>query len=266
MFHLSADSARCTYDEAPSIPFERALTHTVRPDSRSGLDPEARPVTPASSHAISFLFIIFLAAVIFNLRYTRRMFSTFTSDVFGLRRRKNIFEETTAYETRSIIILAIQFCLSGAILLYLTVAPPELGLYLTSSEVNSITLLLAGISMGWYLLHIVGYTVIGQTFASPEATKDWVRVFNLSMAIFTIASILPIASALYLPHSRHAMYLLIAVIFAISTLFPIIKGFRIFYTNIFSILYFILYLCTLEIIPVIVVYAAARRVIFYLYL
>lgn len=47
------------------------------------------------------------------------------------------------------------------------------------------------------------------------------------------------------------MYLMVRVMF-------IYKGFRIFYINSFSLVYFILYLCTLEIAPVLMFVKLAR--------
>ncbi|MDE6655263.1 MAG: DUF4271 domain-containing protein [Muribaculaceae bacterium] len=41
----------------------------------------------------------------------------------------------------------------------------------------------------------------------------------------------------------------------------IIKGFRIFYHKIWSLLYFILYLCTLEIVPLIILYLTALSLV-----
>lgn len=262
MDFLTADSLRCTFDDAPSVPYEKVLTHSVRPDSLNGIEADPRPVTPASSPAVSLLFILFIATVIYNLRHTRRLFASFSSDIFGNRERKNLFEEHTAYETRSLIVLMLQFCLNGTILLYLTVAPPGLGLALTPARLNLIMLLLCGISAGWYLFHIIAYTVIGRVFSTPENTSGWISVFNLSMAVFSLTSLFPIASALYLPDTRKTMLIVTAVLFGAALLLTLIKGFRIFFTNLFSILYFILYLCTVEIIPLTAVYAAARFVIF----
>ena len=44
------------------------------------------------------------------------------------------------------------------------------------------------------------------------------------------------------------------LVYFVARIMFIVKGIRIFYNKITSILYFILYLCTLEIIPLILVY------------
>jgi len=237
------------------------ITQTVRVDFRSGLQPVGRAVTPASDPLVSVLLFILLAATLFDLRHTRRLFATFGSDITGSRSRQNIFDETTAYENRSLAILSMLFCMVGAMVLYLLPAGNAVVAATSFGKLNAAMFALGGLCMAWYLAHLLGYSLIGWTFGEPESTKVWIRVFNLSMAVFTLVSVLPVAAAIYIPDTRVAMVPAILIIFAVTLSIPVIKGFRIFYDNIFSILYFILYLCTLEIIPLISVYAAARYVI-----
>ncbi len=56
------------------------------------------------------------------------------------------------------------------------------------------------------------------------------------------------------PEWTTPMLWLSAAIYAASRAVFVVKGFKIFYHKLRSLLYFILYLCTLEIIPVLLIY------------
>ena len=67
----------------------------------------------------------------------------------------------------------------------------------------------------------------------------------------------PAAAALFYPGASATLATMAAIMYIIGRICFICKGFRIFFNNIFSLLYFILYLCGAEIIPILLVYRKA---------
>lgn len=99
-----------------------------------------------------------------------------------------------------------------------------------------------------------GYEAVGYTFTSPEGRREWVRGFSASQALLGLALTVPAALCVFYPDTLR--WTVAAGFFAwlFAKILFIVKGFRIFYDKISGLLYFILYLCTLEIIPLIWVY------------
>lgn len=259
-FSIAPDSARCTFEDAPSVPAERALTAMPpQADFHKGIEPAARPLSAASDPVVTIAVFCILAAVLINLRHTRRLFGAFVSDITGSRQRSNV-AETTGYENRAVVLLSLLFCTVGAIILYIAAAPAGISVLLTTARLNLLMFSFGAMSMTWYLIHVLGYRLIGWTFGTPEHTTAWLRSFNLSMGVFSLAALFPVVTALYIPQTGQNMAIITIILFILAISVPIIKGFRIFYSNFFSVLYFILYLCAIEIVPLITVYVAARSV------
>lgn len=261
-YFLYPDSAKCTMDDAPSIPLERALT-VAEPvaDYHEGIMPELRPASPTSSVWVSSLVLIMLAATLYNLLFTRRLFASFFSDLFGIGKHKNKIEEPTVYESRAIIVMASFVCIVLGLWLAVMLTPDLLYRNIGAESMNILLLELGAVAVVWYMIHIIGYSVIGWTFNQPQPTAVWIRSFNLSMAIFALLAIFPITAAAYIPQIRNAMDITAAAIFILMLIIPIIKGFRIFYSGYASLLYFILYLFAIEIIPVASAVVIARMII-----
>jgi len=106
----------------------------------------------------------------------------------------------------------------------------------------------------YYLFQIAVYSLIGYSFSSPEGRRQWVQGFAASSAIAGLALAAPALLIVCRPEWTTPMLWLSAAIYAASRAVFVVKGFKIFYHKLRSLLYFILYLCTLEIIPVLLIY------------
>ena len=83
---------------------------------------------------------------------------------------------------------------------------------------------------------------------------------NASQMLLGVVLTVPTLVALFYPGVSGVMLAIAAGLYILSRICYISKGFRIFYNNFPSLLYFILYLCTLEIIPVITILILAREI------
>ena len=168
------------------------------------------------------------------------------------RGRDNVFDDRPAGDTRVLILLVIQFVISAGILLAGGVS--ELSgaghTLMTPTGVAKVI----GIMGAYYLFELVSYNIVGYTFAGTEGRREWLRGFNASQALLGVALTVPAALVLFYPATTLWMVIAGAFAWFLARVFFISKGFRIFYDKIGSLLYFILYLCTLEIIPLILVY------------
>jgi hypothetical protein len=149
---------------------------------------------------------------------------------------------------------------ADVLLWFVVVSSYALLLMTYSAQLNFFLLFVivsAYLGLKWALIRFVGY-VFG--------LKDVVRAFSTDyfviIALFVFL-LLPIVSCrIYMPEIPHSVWLILMLsmlVFVLITLF--IKLLQIFYTRISSLFYIFLYLCTSEILPLLVAAKVASIVV-----
>lgn len=143
-----------------------------------------------------------------------------------------------------------------AISLVQTVAFEALALYCSTSSHGfaSYCGLLVG-AAALMIVQIAGYECVGFAFSSPAETRSWLRAFFASQSLLGYLLIIPALGALFYPSAATAFLIAAGVVYVACRILFYIKGFAFFYTSPASIFYFFLYLCTLEIVPLAVVWS-----------
>ena len=204
---------------------------------------------------ILVLLFVFLAL---NVRNSRHMFSHFFDELGSFKDRNNAFDEHTSNETRLTLLLIGQFIVCAGILLYVTVTvesrPDDIGIFTGVARTS-------GLMAAYYIFQLAAYNTVGYIFTSTERRSAWIAGFNASQSMLGIALIIPVLLAVFYPAADKAVIVIAASLYFIARLLFIVKGFRIFFINFSSLLYFILYLCTLEIIPALFVYKMALIIV-----
>ena len=230
----------------------------IYPDWAIGLEPEQMPVLPGNNSGFILVLAVLIALVLFNFRSFIQILSFNVDELVSVRRgRDNVFDERPAAITVLQIILVGLFCVCGGFLLTggigdigETPIGPQ-GLWF------SIFIILA-----YYLVELCAYSLVGFTFSSDEGRREWLRGYTASISLLSLTLVIPALIGMFYPEFLRAMSILALVLFIFAKIMFILKGFRIFFENFFSLLYFILYLCTLEIIPIILVYNCSMEMMF----
>ena len=157
--------------QAPTSPTDQALYTTREPGWMSGVEGVARPVTPGSDTGILAMVVMLLVLVGLNMRHVRRLFRTITQDLWSVRRRANAFDDHTAKETRTIIILLLQLCVFEGILLFLWLGGSVPAVRDVFRPVGALTAL----AMGFYLFELLACTTIGYVFTDRLSAAHWRR-------------------------------------------------------------------------------------------
>ena len=221
----------------------------------SGNEPMARTNHPGHDSGIMMLLAFTFILVSFSFKYYRRMLSTYGQDLWNVRNRANAFDEHTSNEHSVIGILIFQLCVYAGLLI--------------SAKINSIipinpdkimltTCCMMGTYGLFYLFQLAIYSMVGYVFADKNGATQWIKGFNASQIFLGFTLILPSVISIFYPTTSGAMLTIASILYVVARLTFIFKGFRIFYKNLYSLFYFILYLCTLEIIPIICVYKIAQ--------
>lgn len=230
-------------------------------DWKSGMEGSSRQNTISDNSGILTIIVVLFVAISLNFKECRKLFSHFIDELSSNKKRENAFDEHSNHETRLTILTVIQYIIYGGIILF------GIATFRTFGELSnpvysfSSMMKMIGLFFSYYLFQICSYSITGYTFAGKEGCMKWLRAFNASQSLAGAALIFPALMILFYPVVTESMFLIACVLYIIARFIFIVKGFSIFYNNIFSSVYFILYLCALEIIPVIYIYKLALLIV-----
>lgn len=246
----------CTEIDAPTSPADQALYACKDPGWMAGVAAPERPMKPADNPGVLALVVLLLVFVGLNMRHVRRLFRSITQNLLSVRRRANAFDDHTAKESRTILLLLLQLCVFEGIMLFLWLTPAVGG----SRNVFLSVCAMTGLAGGYYLFDLAACSLLGYVFTDHTGMVLWRRGLNASSVLLGVCLTIPALVSLFYPTMTPGMLTLAAIMYVASRITYIWKGFRIFFNNFPSLLYFILYLCTLEIIPLFAVYRLASEI------
>lgn len=217
---------------ADAVPFARSPLHD----------------TPSMALLIAGLIAV---ALCYHTGY--KYIENFFHYMFSTRRRENLFEDHTVNETSILAALITNTCIIEGFLVYMAVLllRPDLAPSLQNNTFLHIGSFCA-MAVGFYGVQWMVYKVLGYTFIDKEGTKLWLDGFKSSQSFLGLL-LLPVLILLMVFTSYGKMLLIVAaLLYLVTRLIFIYKGFRIFNSNLSSCLYFILYLCAIEIVPLVI--------------
>ena len=251
--HLSHET------DAPASQTEAARFNTTAPAWHSGVRPQDAP-RPAVGSMLMLLLVTCAVLLALSHRTCRRFFSSFTQSLLVTRRRSNAFDDTTANEGRTMMMMIGLTCLLEGILLYVTVSHSHSAPLTLNGSTQPALAAVTGLTIAYYLFQTIAYNTVGYVFAPAEDRRLLVRSFHSSQALMGMTLLIPTLIMLFYPASAPAMTIIAVALYFMARIAFIWIGFRIFYNNFASLLYFILYLCTLEIVPLVQVYRIAAMI------
>ena len=264
---MPVDSA-VTIQEKPmykgGFPGEEAIDTTVAP--MSSLPVIERPsVQPATAHGHNLLhdtgsmslMLFGLLLVAFSYRNGYKYVQNLAHHMFSTRRRENMFEDHTANEAQILTALIANTCIMEGLLIYMGLSHwmPSMRASLMSSTFEHV-LLFTAVALGFYLLQLMVYRVLGYVFTDRVGTKLLLDGFKSTQATLGLLLFPIVALSLWLGNATKQMLICAIILYFCARIVFICKGFRIFYSKLTSLVYFILYLCAAEIVPLFIMGAS----------
>lgn len=247
------DSILCRETDAPWSAREQKECIIGRVPYTEGIEPQPRHELPGYDSGVMTLVIGVFVIITLNFRHYTTFLKTFTQNLFSVRKRANVFDErSTVSETRVLLSLILLLCLSEGILLF-SFLRLRGSLLPNLAGIGSLTVLAAV----YYILQLVAYHTVGYVFTSRARAVMWLKGFNASQSLLGICIAPPALLALFNPAIVPTLLSISVILYVVARIIFIYKGFRIFYNNSLALIYFILYLCSLEIIPLIFIYKAS---------
>ena len=216
---------------------------------------EAMPFARSPLHDTPSMVLLIAGLIAVALSYHTgyKYIENFFHYMFSTRRRENMFEDHTVNETSILAALIANTCIVEGFLIYMAVQllRPDLAPSLQSNTFLHIGAFCT-IAVGFYAIQWLIYKIMGYTFSDKEGTKLWLDGFKATQAFLGLV-LLPVL-VLLMVYTSHGKMLLgvAALLYLVARVIFIFKGFRIFYSNLSSYLYFILYLCAVEIVPLVI--------------
>ncbi len=232
------------------------------PHPREAASPPAQ--TYGFSAVVLLLFMVFTGVCLRfrnNVRYVRAI----VDDLVKVRLRHNAFDDTVR-ETSFLVMLNTLWSLSAGVIIYAVIqaydpaadisgnpisltAPPELYM-----------LVCMGVAVAYSLLMACAYALVGNVFTDSTHAVMWVKGFAASQGLLSLI-FFPLALLCLCYPQNIAQLLWVALgSFVIAKIIFIWKGFRIFFTQISSWVLFLYYLCSLEIVPLVITFIAALQI------
>lgn len=211
------------------------------------------PLHDTGSMIMLLLSCLFLLT---SYRLGRPYISNLGNYLFSPKGKDDLFAEHTSNDARIIIAMISNTCLMGGVMMYygLLWYNPSLTFALQNSVFLHVLVLTMAMAV-FLALQLLLYRLLGFTFATEELTDMWVQGFLASQAVLGLLLFPVTVITLVFPSTIKMMVTIAIILYFLSRIVFISKGFRIFFNNLTSSIYFILYLCTVEIVPPLLAFA-----------
>ena len=157
------------------------------------------------------------------------------------RRRENAFDNHTMSDVRMMWALIFNTCVMEGLLLFYAVGHFVPSLWHGMLENVGLNVgVLTAMCLGFHLCQHALYTTLGYVFGDTVSRRLWLSGFKASQSL------------LLFPAAIELLLSIAAVLYALVRIVFVFKGLRIFFNKFSQSLYFILYLCSVEIVPLVI--------------
>ena len=276
MKQITTDSISGPIYNSAGLPIPPALPDSLLTDSlpepvyglivENPVIREPQPAEDPESLGMSIVWVVLVAlfcAVALKFKNNVKYLKAVVSDLTEVRIRQNAFDDTVKETSFLILLNVLWVCACGVLLwqtVMLDVGDVAAGASFSIPDRPALGIAICVGMMGVYALLIcIAYWVIGYVFTDRERARMWLKGAGASQGL-EVVLLLPLAalSICYEPWVPVLLEIAAGVLILGKIIF-IYKGFRIFFTQITSWMLFLYYLCSVEIVPLILTYLATLQ-------
>lgn len=211
-------------------------------------------------HDTGSMALLLLSALLITLSYSKgyMYIQSFVHNMFSTRKRDNLFDDHTVSDLGILSALIFNTCVMMGLIAFYAIGYLMPGMQpVLSGSVTLHVVVLVAWSVVFYLAQLALYYVLGYTFSDSVGTSIWTSGYKASQSLLGLL-LFPVAIVLMVYPQTIEITLIIAIsLYICARIVFICKGFRIFFNNLQSSIYFILYLCAVEIVPPVLYCAGA---------
>lgn len=197
------------------------------------------------------LMSMFFIVVSFKSGYM--YLENFAHNLFSVRRRReNAFDNHTMGDVRMMTALVLNTCVLEGLLLFYAVGHFAPSLWHGMLERVGLNVwVITALCVGMHLFQLALYALLGYVFGDSTSRHLWLSGFRASQSVLGLLLFPVTALLLLFPSAMEPLLTIAAVLYAAVRIVFVFKGLRIFFNKLSLSLYFILYLCSVEIVPLV---------------
>lgn len=225
-----------------------SLFHPELPGGRSGMAGEPVPYRVHNDDFMTSLLLICFMLLVLALSSVRRFFSRQIRNFFYTSHGVTTETMETATETRFQLFIVMLSCLLIALLFYFYTLHFIGQTFILQSQYNLI-FIYQGIIAGYFLLKLLFYTVANLVFFDGKRNEQWIRtqLFITSIEGILLFPAVLVQAYFQLPVRNVIAYFILVLLFV--KILSFYKCYVIFFRRNVVSMQIILYLCALEIVP-----------------
>ena len=203
------------------------------------------------------VFIIFLACFIIISRILSskaRMFLALPEELFRLKERKSIFNESVGNDLSVKLLLLIQTIVILSIFLYLVFFNDKNDDLISVSEFYEIIGKISLLFIVFLFYKWISYNIVGKIFFQKEALSQWFSNFLSLIYLLGIMIFIPVLLMFYVGWMYSFCYFFVIFCALIVFSITIYRTYVLFFHDIRHLHHLFLYLCAQEIAPLLVLY------------
>lgn len=238
------------------LPREMQLDSLVALERPQNADAHQAAHSPLHDMGSMGLLLLSSFLVITSYRTGYKYIENLFHYMFSVKRRESLFDDHTVSETRIMFVMLFNTWVMEGLLLYYAVGNvrPALVAHLQSSVFLHVAMFTA-VAAAFHFLQVLAYRVLGWVFAEPVETRLWLSGFNSTQATLGLLLFPVVVVTLVAPSTAKTTLILALSLYFLARLVFIYKGFRIFFGEFRSSIHFLLYLCSVEIVPPLSIFA-----------
>jgi len=197
------------------------------------------------------LFSLLLMAII-KFSYGKFL-SKVIDSLFNYQVASNLFKEKNMTNLRGAIFMNLLFFVNTTVFIVVLINQFHTG-PLPFQGIQLFFLCFLGL-LGLYLIKFVGFGIIGQVFKGPRESREYIHtvfLFNKNLGLFLFPII--VSSPFIAPYAVPLLLQLGIAMAGFFYLLRLMRGLKILFKKHVPIFYMILYLCALEILPLLMIY------------
>lgn len=238
--------------ELDSVTGMELTTTTLNLSGKAG-DPI--PYRFRTDNFVTIVLLLSFFLVVWVISRSRTFLEHSAKDFFHPRQRENLFAERTENELRGQLFLVFQTCFVLAVLFFDCTQEMQQEVFNQVSPYKLLGVSTFGFCI-YYGLKVGLYNFVNAVFFNREQQKQWAEAYMLTVLALGV-SLFPVALlVVYFDLSFTHLIWVTAILYAVDKLLLIYKAYHIFFHYPFGWVHLILYFCTLEVTPALILWRA----------
>gem|GEM_PF-4228038 len=211
------------------------------------------PIGLSDTLAIQGVLLLCIALTVFSFFVGRNFYDYYCFRFLNFKERANLNIGKRKFETEAKVALFVQSLLLKGILFYnlMRVVSGDEFLY---DDFNTGVLFFVGIFLVYYLVKLLIFYLLGSLFSTMRDLRTFLSDYFSLLSVEGLLLLFPTIAMIFFELDERIILGWVALTVFVVAILLIMSGVKIFFKNYRGFFYILLYLCALEVYPVIVLY------------